>query len=148
MTDLSTIEHDPPPTPREKEHAIWLGLAIAGPPALWTLQILLVGPFAMYACFPGDVPLGSVPDNMRWVSGFEIAFNVAAIVLALACGWVSVRYYRVAQERIAGNRGALSLWHLDRLCFMAMGGMLSAGGFLTAIVFETIASLMVLPCSG
>ena len=123
-------------------------MAIVVPPLFWTLQILLLGSFANYACFPADTPLSLVPDNMRWVQALEIGFNLLAVLATLASGWISLHYYRQAQHKLERSRGPLSLWRLDRLCFMSLGGILSSGGFLIAVVFETIASLMVLPCHG
>lgn len=146
MTDITTIEHDPPPSPRDKERAIWLGFAIAAPPLLWTLQLLVLSAFSNYACFPGDVPLGTPPQSQYWVNGLVVAGDIAAIVITLASGWVSLHYHRLANERLRSHKDAASLWHLDRLWFMALGGLLSSGGFLVAILFETIASLMVRPC--
>lgn len=148
MADISSIEHDPPPSPREKERLIWLSFAIAAPPALWIAQLLILSSFTNYTCYPGDILLGQEPPGMAWVHGLIIAFDVAAIVLTIAAGWVAFGYHRLARERLNRCHDALSIWHLDRLRFMAMGGMLSGSGFLVAIIFETIASLMVTPCAG
>lgn len=146
MSDASTLRHDPPPTPADRERIAWLVFAIAGPPLLWTLQILVLASFANYACYPDDYAIATSP-GLNWVAGIKIGIDVLAIVVAVASGIASWRYYTLAHQRISQHSDPVSVWHLDRLCFMALGGLLSSGGFLGAIVFETIASFMVRICN-
>lgn len=145
---IKAMEHDPTPPPVERERLIWLTFAIIAPPLFWVLQLLFLSAFATYSCFPAYMPLLSPRPDMAWVSSLEVAGDALAILVALASGLISLRYLRLAWDRIAIHSDAISLWYLDRLCFMSLGGLLSAGGFLGAIVFETIASLMVTPCAG
>ena len=144
MTDITTLEHDPPPSPPQQEQLIWLGLAITAPPVLWVLQLLVLSAFSTYACFPGDRPLTT--PVLSSIAPLSLAFDVAAIVVTIACGVIALRHYRLAHAQMRQHKDALSLWHIDRHCFMAMAGLLSSGGFLVAIAFEAIASLLVPSC--
>jgi len=148
MNDVRALEHDRPPTPLDRTRILWLSFAIAMPPLLWNLQILVLSAFANYACFPGDEPLASPAPRMFWVHMLEYGADAIAILITLAAGWTAMHYFRLSREQIRAHSDAGSRWNLDRLCFMALAGMLSAGGFLGAVIFETIASIIMSPCAG
>ncbi len=148
MTNIEALEHDRPPTPLDRRRFLWLVLAIGLPPLLWNLQLLVLSAFANYACFPGDTPLSGPAESMGWVTMLEWLVSIAAIVIAISCGFVSLRYWQLATNQIRAHEGdGFARWHLDRLCFMALGGILSSGGFLVAILFQAIVTIMVPPCA-
>jgi hypothetical protein len=144
---IEAMEHDPMPPRPARERLIWLSLAIMMPPTLWVLQLLLLSAFTTYACFPAFTALASPRPSMDWIGALVLAADLIAILAATGSGLLALNYFRLTRGRIATHRDALSLWHLDRLCFMSLGGILSSAGFLCAIIFETIASLMVPPCA-
>lgn len=146
MSDISSLRHDPPPTPIDRVRIAWLVFAIAGPPLAWDLQLLILSAFTGYACYPGDYAVAGSP-GASWPIALKIVADSLAILVAVAAGIVSWRYLLLARQRIADHPAPLSLWHLDRVCFMALGGILSAMGFLVAVIFETIASFMVQLCN-
>lgn len=145
-TPQSVFEHDRPAPPGARTRLAWVALAIVVPPLLWNLQLLFLSALATYACYPGEMPLGTPAHGMSYVPALEYAIDAAAIVFTILAGLASLRYFRSARETTRAEPTAAVLWHFDSLCFMALGGMLSSGGFLAAIVFETIASLVVRPC--
>ncbi len=144
MSDITTLEHDPPPSPSQRKQVIWLGTAIAAPPVFWVLQLLVLSAFSTYACFPGDTPL--TEPVLGGVGPLSLACDVIAILATTASGIVSLRHYRLSHARMRQHNDSLSLWHIDRHCFLGMAGILSAGGFLLAIIFEIIASILVPTC--
>jgi hypothetical protein len=139
---IETLEHDPSPTPQQKVHAIRLGFAVATPPLAWAIQILMLGAFANYTCFPADTQVHT--PVQAWVHPLSIAVDAIALVLAAASAVVAWLYLRDHIEP-HDARGRL---RLGRLNFVAMGGVLSGCGFFATILFETIATLMVPPCAG
>jgi hypothetical protein len=145
-TPNTVLEHDRPAPPGARRRLVWLGIAIAAPPLLWNLQLLVLSAFAVYACYPAERPLGYPAHGMAFVPALEYAGDAAAILLTIVAGLVSLGYLRMAREQTAGSRNPAILWHFDSVCFMAYGGLLSSGGFLAAIVFEAIASIVVHPC--
>lgn len=145
-TPHSVFEHDRPAPPGARMRLVWVAIAIVVPPLMWNLQLLLLSAFANYACYPGEMPLGQPAPGMAYVPALEYAVDAVAIVFTILAGLVSLRYFGLARETTRADPSAGVLWHFDSLCFMALGGMLSSGGFLAAIVFETIASLVVRPC--
>lgn len=144
----STMEHDPPLTPVERERLSLLAAAIAGPPALWVLQLLILSSFSGYSCFPAYTPILNANLGFSWLTVLDIAVDIAAIVLDICAALVSLRYLRLSRQKIHARSDVLSLWYFDRVCFMAVGGMLSSSGFLAASIFESIASFLVPPCGG
>lgn len=137
-----SLEHDPPPTPLQKVRAIWLGLAVALPPIAWTIQLLLLTALSNYTCFPGETQVRA--PLQPWVHPLALGVDVLALLAALISASIAWRYLRDHIE----PRDALGRLRLGRLHFVAMGGLLSGLGFFVAILFETIATLMVPPCTG
>jgi hypothetical protein len=137
-----SLEHDPPPTTQQRRRAVWLGLAIAAPPAAWTAQLLLLTAISNYTCFPSDIPL-RIPAH-PWVHAIALTVDCLAVIIALLSAAVAWQYLR---DHTAPT-DAFGRLRQGRLHFVAMGGVLSGTGFLAAILFETIATLMVPPCAG
>ena len=149
MNRIEVLEHDRPVGPQARTRLLVMSLAIALPPTFWNLQLLLLSSFANYACFPQYAPLPAPIGSMLWVHSFEYAFDLLAIAVAVLCGFVSLAEFRRATAAIRERPDdTQALWHLNRRCFMALGGMLSSGGFLVAILFQAIVSIMVAPCAG
>ena len=145
-TRIEAMEHDPVPPLPVRERLIWLSIAIGVPPVFWALQLLLLSAFTTYACFPAFAPL--LQPTVGWVSAWVWVVDLIAILAAAGAGLTSLHYFRPTRDRIAIHSDAISLWPLDRLCFMSLGGLLSSAGFLAAILFETLASFMATPCAG
>lgn len=137
-----TLEHDPGPTPLQRRRAIWLGFAVAAPPLAWSVQLLMLTAFSNYTCFPADTPIAT--PVQPWVHPFAVVVDILALLVAVASAVVAWRYLRLRAE----PQDALGRLRLGRLHFVALGGVLSGCGFFLAILFETIATLMVPPCAG
>ncbi len=139
---IQSLEHDPPSTPQQRQRAIWLTFACAAPPTAWTLQLLALTALNNYACFPGDVPVEAPMQS--WVHALSLTIDGLAVLIAIVSAVIAWRHLRQPTE----PKDALGRLRLGRAHFVAMGGVLSGSGFLAAIVFETVASLMVPPCTG
>lgn len=136
------LEHDPPPTPQQRRAAIRLGLAVGVPPIAWTIQLLVLGAFATYTCFPADTQIAT-PVH-AWVHPVSLGVDAVALLLAAASAMVAWNDLR----RSADPGDARDRLRFGRRQFIATGGVLSGAGFFAAILFETIATLMVPPCAG
>jgi hypothetical protein len=139
---IDALKHDPRPTPLQRNRGLWLGFAVAAPPLVWTVQLLVLTAFANYTCFPADTQIET--PVQPWVHPLSVAVDSVALLIALVSAAIAWRYFRLHAE----PRDALGRLRMGRLHFVAMGGMLSGTGFFAAILFESIATLMVPPCAG
>jgi hypothetical protein len=130
---MSDIAHMPPvKAPRR----FWLGMfGACTAPIFWIGQLTLGYWVSTLACYGSDHPTTIVSGS--GLRALLIAFDIVAILAALAGGIVSFLLFRVARsDRPAGNR----------VRFLALWGLLSSACFLAAITFNTIASLGVPLC--
>ncbi len=134
MTHLSSGRHQVSLT------ALWFGLFAA--PTVWSLQLLLLYPVVVHACFPRDRPL-SVPLLSTPV---VLLVSVVALAVAAAAGLIALRSWRSTRaEHHAGEEHLLETGE-GRSRFMALGGMLLSGLFLFGIVMNGLPFLLLRPC--
>ncbi len=120
--------------------ALLFGMLAA--PLAWVGQFLLGYADSALLCFRGDHPLSSPPSD--GVGATLIAYDVAAILVAVAAGAVSVLSWRALAEDKESIAPAVT--HSGREHFMAVWGLFSSMWFLAAIVFNAIATVMVPLC--
>lgn len=111
-------------------------------PVFWIGQILLGYGFSAYACYPGDHPVA--PEAAAPLYNLLMVFNTIALLAAFLGGLVSWRAWRTTGEG-ADHRHILHTGE-GRDRFLAIWGLLSSLWFFFAILFNTIASIMVPPC--
>lgn len=111
-------------------------------PVFWIGQILLGYGFSAYACYPGDHPV--VPEAAAPLYNLLMVFNTIALLAAFLGGLVSWWAWRRTSEG-ADHRHILHTGE-GRDRFLAIWGLLSSLWFFFAILFNTIASIMVSPC--
>jgi hypothetical protein len=134
----------PPGYPRPMS-ALRLLLGLFGAPAAWTLQIVLSEPLAARACYPNQAPL-SEPSWEGWSVVMPVV-SLACLVFALLSGLAAlVAWRRQASETIAGRDESLRL-RRGRIRFLSRLGLMSSGLFIVAVVFNTLAVLLVPLCS-
>ena len=108
-------------------------------PIFWLGQMMLGYGVSAYICYGGDHPTMIESDGALRTA--LIAFDAIAITAAVAGLLVSFSCWRGARESTAPAIGA------GRAKFMATWGIWSSACFLLAILFSTIASIMVPLCS-
>jgi hypothetical protein len=140
---MSGVAH---PAPARHEVSLWtllFGCSVA--PIFWLGQTMLAYWVSAQVCYPGDHP--TVTDAPGTLHTALAAFDAVAILAALAGGIVSWRCWRMTQEEKKG--GAHRALHTGegRARFMALWGILSSIGFLSAILFNLISSIMVPLCT-
>lgn len=123
---------------------LWLGLF--GAPMAWAFQIALSEPLAARACYPDRAPL----PEPSWEGWFVVmpAVSLACLGFALLSGWAALAAWRgrTNPEPIAGRDESLRL-RRGRIRFLSRLGLMSSGLFIVAVVFNTLAVLLVPLCS-
>ena len=110
-------------------------------PLFWLGQIGLGYGVSAFSCYPGDHPVSS-QTNMLF--DMLMVFDAVAI-LAVACGGL-VSWQ--AWTAVAGSQSHRHVLHTGegRDRFLAIWGLLSSLWFFFAVLFNTIASILVPPC--
>ena len=128
MSDATIIR----PAPRRLNFwALMFGCCAA--PIFWLGQLILAYWVSAQTCYGSDHPTTTTMPGALF--SLLIAFDVVAIVAAVAGAIVSLMCWRAAGEGETRSR------------FMAIWGIFSSLCFLSAIVFEAIASVTVPICA-
>ena len=122
------------PSPRQHRVKLWaLLFGLTGGPGAWLVASLASVILAQEACYPHATPLST--PAFGGVHPTLIALEVIAIAVTIISGAVSYDcWIRTRAEHPARVQSLLEIGE-GRSRFMAMGGMLTSGGFLIAILF-------------
>lgn len=114
-------------------------------PGFWFIEMLLNAGLNGYACYPGLTPQPAASEGMGWVVWMRFLVEALAAIGAIAGLALSYRIWAGAQrDALADPRVAHGM---GRTSFAAMWGMLFSGGFLLAILFDFIATLVMPLCA-
>lgn len=116
------------------------GICVA--PLAWTVQMLVSEPMVAQACFPATAPR----TTPLW-SGLTPALAMLGLTcLAAAAGgaWAAWSAWR-EQRDPAGHAAAVDRG-TDPASFLALLGMMGSALFVGAIVFTSLAVVLVAPC--
>jgi uncharacterized membrane protein YeiB len=119
---------------------LWFGVVAA--PLVWFTQLLLNYGITALACFPAEAPRDA--PLYRWSHTATIAIDALAIVAGIAAIGVSYGNWQV-QARSWPKAHALDV-RRERSHFLSVWGLLFSGGFLLAILFETVGDVTVPLC--
>jgi len=140
---MSALDPTGPAPETRSVHFLWLLFGAAAAPLFWLGQLMLSYGITAQACYPGDHPQS--PASTGSLFALLLGFDIAALLACAAGAAVSWRSWR--QPRRAGTPFAVSL-RQSRSRFLALWGLMSSLWFFFAILFNTIASITVPPCSG
>ena len=122
---------------------------LAAGPAGWVVQLVLGYGLSSYACFPRLAPFQRTPPpgwgGERWVL---LGINLVCLVLIVAGGLVCLDAWR-RSARAEGADAAtpdLGKARASREHFLASCGLLGAGGFAFATLFNTYSLLFTAAC--
>ncbi|MDQ2802158.1 MAG: hypothetical protein M3Y41_05535 [Pseudomonadota bacterium] len=136
------IDHPSPDRDKVPVPLLLAGLAI--PPAAWTLEMLVGYGVSSNAC-----PLTSHPVAQPGFSGeaaLLIGLQLVCLLAAIASGLMSWRHWqRVRREKNDSEHSHLTLGE-GRTRFVALAGMLTAGTFALAIVFNLMEPILIPLC--
>ena len=116
----------------------------AGAPVFWTGQLMLNYIVTADGCYPGDHPQAIA--SAASLRAAMYAFDTVAILVTAAAAitaWLCFRQTRSSSETGGDRHFAASQ---GRAHFLASWGLLSSLWFFGAILFNTIASIVVPPC--
>ncbi len=121
--------------------------AVTGAGAAWLIQLIVDYGLAAHRCYPDNMPVLS-PGVPGWSYPALLALNVLAIVTAVAAAIAARRiWHRTKDEHNSSTHHLLTAGE-GRTRFLAMCGQLAGLGFLVAILFDTVAIIMVPRCFG
>lgn len=134
------------PPPKEALRIVaTLLFAAFGAPAAWSVQLILNYALTAEACFPNDRPLRWPTAVLTWDRPTALVINVLALLVGAAATWTAWRLWR--QERAPGAQNQLVVTRDQRICFMALCGLMTGFGFMAAILFNTVAAVGMPQCS-
>lgn len=110
-------------------------------PLFWIGQILLAYSVSAYACYPGDHPVMPATGPLF---ALMMVFDLVALAAAFLGGLVSWQSWRKVSH--GGDHRHVLHTGEGRDRFLALWGLLSSLWFFFAILFNTIASILVRPC--
>jgi hypothetical protein len=142
MTNRTTAHH----APRRSRASVIVIISASAAPALWLAQMLLSYGLSADVC--AGLPWAAVFAGPT-LRNTLFAFDAIAGFGAIGGGLLSYRSWHLTgtsgTARTAGPADNVNAAH-DGIHFLAECGLLSSLWFLTAIVFNTIASIMIAPC--
>ena len=122
----------------------WVAFGIVGAPAAWVLHLMMNFSVSSEVCSPGSI-YGHAHDISSLHTGMLID-SVAALCVAAVAGWISYNSWRATHAEEQGDHEHLLEIGEGRTRFLSMVGIVLSGGFFTAIVFDSLALLMVPFC--
>jgi hypothetical protein len=129
---------------RHKVSLLALGFGLAAAPLAWAAQTITGYALSSHACFPGDTP--RVAPLFAEAGQIAVAINLIAIVVAAAAAAIAYRSWRATRDENDGRLHHLVEIGEGRTRFLALCGMLASLGFLVAIIFASLAILLVPLC--
>ena len=144
MSDHARFATRHPAPHRHKVSLFALGFGLAAAPIAWAAQTIFGYVLSSQACFPGDTPRGAP----RFTAAVPIAteINVIAILVAAVAAAIAYRSWRATRDESDGHVNRLVEIGEGRTRFLAACGILTSLGFLIAMMFSSLAILMVPLC--
>lgn len=122
--------------------------AIFGGPAAWVTQLIVNYAFASFTCYPRHAPRTSVAPGWDGIWGGLLALNLIAIVVALVAAWTGWWVWQATRGEGGGASGEVLEMAEGRTRFMGVVGIITGLYFLAAVVFDTVALVVVPQCIG
>jgi hypothetical protein len=135
-----------PAPPAARRSLITLLFGLLGAPAAWAVQEIVGYAMTAEACFPNDRPVPFPDPHIPWDRPGALAVNVLALVIAAAATWTAWSTWR--REQGPSSHDGLERTRDQRVCFMALSGLIVGVDLLAAILFNTAALIGVPQCSG
>jgi hypothetical protein len=118
-----------------------------GGPIAWIGQLFFNYGLSSNACYPGRTPLTEIPVGWRWIDPALLAFDVAALLVGAAAAFAAYRAFAITREEMEGDPHHLLEVGEGRSRFLALCGLITAGGFLLIMLFNTLSLLLVPLCA-
>lgn len=138
----------PPASPREPVGLPALFFGLCAGPLVWAFQLLSNFALASYSCYPHAIPRTTLVPGWGWVWAVLLTINLVALAVTLAATAVSWRNWSGARRDGSDYSGHVLETRRGRTRFLAAIGIMTGIGFSGAIVFNTIALIIMPSCAG
>jgi len=122
----------------------WLMAGLAAGPFGWITQMLVDYGLSSQLCMLGRGRPGPTPADGEAVA--LVAINLVCLAMAAAGMFLSWRSWRSTKTEMSGGAEAVRATGERRSRFLAAAGMMAAGVFVLAILFNTVEPFMVPAC--
>jgi hypothetical protein len=146
MGGQAQISTGHPAPHRHKVSLFALGFGLAAAPLAWAAQTVFGYALSSHACFPGATPRAA--PLFAGAEQIAVAMNLIAIVVAAVAAATAYRSWRATRDEDDGRASRLVEVGEGRTRFLALWGMLTSAGFLVAMIFASLAILLVPLCGG
>lgn len=125
-----------------------LSFGLLAAPGAWFVRLLVGYGLTSAACYPGMVPLAVPADGLTWVHGALYLFDAIAILIGLAASYVSWQDWQRTRGETGTSEGEAVETGEGRSRFMALCGLFTSTGFVSLLVFDLFAVILVPLCEG
>jgi hypothetical protein len=133
------------PAPHRHEVSLFaLGFGLAAAPLAWAAQTIIGYALSSHACFPGDTP--RTAPLYAGAGQIALAINLIAIMVAAVAWAAAYRSWQATRDENDGQLHRLVEIGEGRTRFLALCGVLTSLGFLVAMIFASVAILLVPLC--
>jgi hypothetical protein len=122
--------------------------ALFGGPVAWFLQLCGGYALASQPCFIDGDRSWSPAVGLQWTWRAMIASMLMAVMVALIALIISWRAYRRTQSEAPGDERSVMEVGVGRTRFLALWGIVLAGGFSCATALTAVAFVLLPRCSG
>jgi hypothetical protein len=130
------------PSPhRGRVSALAVGFGVLAAPLVWSTHLVTNFALASSACAFG---WRAAPDDL---TGLLLLSSLCAFLVCGAAAWISWRTLEETRYEQKGAHERLLEVGEGRTRFLGLVGMVLAGGFFAATIFDTLALFMVPPCA-
>lgn len=144
MSEQTRFPTGHPAPHRHKVSLLALGFGLAAAPLAWAAQTIIGYALSSHACFPGDMPRSA--PLFAATKQIAVAMNLIAIVVAAVAASTAYRSWQATRDEDDGRASLLVEIGEGRTRFLALCGMLTSVGFLVAMIFASLAILLVPLC--
>ncbi|MDD5460239.1 MAG: hypothetical protein PHG00_01185 [Methylococcales bacterium] len=140
--------HDPSIDPlasgRSRVNMIGIWVGLFGAPAAWVAQFSLSEPLVAYACYPYQMPLSA--PIWQGLPVMLAVISIACLAVGILSGFIAWTLWRQFGRQPAGGEPVADT-SVSRNRFLVKLSLMSNFIFITAIIFNIFAVLLVLPCN-
>lgn len=146
MSEVSASLAHPAPH-RHKIGLSSLFFGFWGGPIAWIGQLVVNYGLSSQVCFPGRTPLTAVPVGARWITPALLTLDAAAILIGVVAAVVASRTFAATRDEMEGDYHHLLEVGEGRSRFLALCGLITAGGFVLIMLFNTLSLILVPLCA-
>jgi hypothetical protein len=143
---MTAPSHPSPHRDRVSLVALWFGMLGAG--AVWVAQLVANYMIVTTRCYGGSTPVMRAFPPGAGLRPLLLAVNLLALVVALLAMATAYRTWRLTREEHPGEAGHAMEVGEGRTRFMGLVGIYTSGGFVLAVLFDTVTLFVVPLCGG